>query len=320
MSTYYGTYGQKVQYLASDPTDVQIGQVWYNSTSATLKVRSLQAGAFSSGGNVNTARYIFGSAGTQTAALAFGGQAGAIPPVANSESYNGSAWTNTPSLNTARLYVAGLGTTNTAAVAFGGSPSATENWNGSSWASGNALNNPRSQLAGTGSQTAGLAFGSPNYTESYNGTNWTSLGTMNTGRANLSGSGNQTGSIAAGGNTPAPAVEAAVESWNGTSWTTIPSLNTARYAASTGGTSNTASAVFGGTNGPVVFTSAEEYNGVSWSTSPATMNTGRYWGGAGNVGTQSSSLFIAGQTAPSFSALTEEWNGPTAVTKTVTVS
>ena len=40
MTTYYGLYGQKVQYLASDPTDVQICQVWYNSTSATLKVRS----------------------------------------------------------------------------------------------------------------------------------------------------------------------------------------------------------------------------------------------------------------------------------------
>jgi hypothetical protein len=39
MATYYGTYGQKVQYLASDPSDPQIGQVWYNSTSATLKVR-----------------------------------------------------------------------------------------------------------------------------------------------------------------------------------------------------------------------------------------------------------------------------------------
>jgi hypothetical protein len=41
MATYYGTYGQKVQYLASDPSDPQIGQVWYNSTSAVLKVRQL---------------------------------------------------------------------------------------------------------------------------------------------------------------------------------------------------------------------------------------------------------------------------------------
>jgi hypothetical protein len=49
MATYYGTYGQKVQYLASDPSDPQIGQVWYNSTSATLKVQSATtAGAWAS--------------------------------------------------------------------------------------------------------------------------------------------------------------------------------------------------------------------------------------------------------------------------------
>jgi hypothetical protein len=57
MATYYGTYGQKVQYLASDPSDPQIGQVWYNSTSATLKVRQLSTvNAWASGGNLNTKR------------------------------------------------------------------------------------------------------------------------------------------------------------------------------------------------------------------------------------------------------------------------
>ena len=74
MSDYYGLYGQKVQYLASDPTDVQIGQVWYNSTSAVLKVRAVSTtGSWASGGNLNTARFGIGGAGTQTLALAFGG-------------------------------------------------------------------------------------------------------------------------------------------------------------------------------------------------------------------------------------------------------
>jgi hypothetical protein len=55
MATYYGTYGQKVQYLASDPSDPQIGQVWYNSTSATLKVRQEVATVLGqAGGNLNT--------------------------------------------------------------------------------------------------------------------------------------------------------------------------------------------------------------------------------------------------------------------------
>ena len=57
MATYYGTYGQKVQYLASDPSDPQIGQVWYNSTSAVLKVRSATTtGTWAAGGNMNTVR------------------------------------------------------------------------------------------------------------------------------------------------------------------------------------------------------------------------------------------------------------------------
>ena len=63
MATYYGTYGQKVQYLASDPSDPQIGQVWYNSTSAVLKVRGVTtAGTFASGGNLGTAVYQAGGA------------------------------------------------------------------------------------------------------------------------------------------------------------------------------------------------------------------------------------------------------------------
>ena len=54
MTTYYETYGQKVQYLASDPSDPQTGQVWYNSTSATLKVRAATtSGTWASGGSLS---------------------------------------------------------------------------------------------------------------------------------------------------------------------------------------------------------------------------------------------------------------------------
>ena len=70
MSDYYGTYGQKVQYLSSDPPAPQTGQVWYNSTSATLKVRAVTTtGAWATSGNLNTARGVIASAGTATANL-----------------------------------------------------------------------------------------------------------------------------------------------------------------------------------------------------------------------------------------------------------
>jgi hypothetical protein len=95
MATYYGTYGQKVQYLASDPSDPQTGQVWYNSTSATLKVQSATtAGAWATGGNLNTARSDTGGAGaTKDAALVFGGLGPPPAPTATgiTESYNGTS-------------------------------------------------------------------------------------------------------------------------------------------------------------------------------------------------------------------------------------
>ena len=74
MATYYGTYGQKVQYLASDPSDPQIGQVWYNSTSAVLKVRQVgTVNAWATGGNLNQARGDGAATGTQSAALYISG-------------------------------------------------------------------------------------------------------------------------------------------------------------------------------------------------------------------------------------------------------
>jgi hypothetical protein len=56
--------------------------------------------AWASGGNLNTARYLSRAAGTQTAALFFGG---GIPTSTATESYNGTSWTTVNSLNTARI-------------------------------------------------------------------------------------------------------------------------------------------------------------------------------------------------------------------------
>ena len=48
--------------------------------------------------------------------------------VANTESWNGTSWTELNDLNTARSQFAGAGT-QTAALAFGGPTGATEEWN-----------------------------------------------------------------------------------------------------------------------------------------------------------------------------------------------
>jgi hypothetical protein len=70
------------------------------------------------GGNLNTARTGLSGAGTQTAALAFGGSAGGGALTATEE-YDGSAWSSTTSMTTARELGGGAGT-QTAGLAFGG--------------------------------------------------------------------------------------------------------------------------------------------------------------------------------------------------------
>jgi hypothetical protein len=77
MTTYNEIAGRRVNFLSSDPTYVDTnsdGQVWYNSSTATLK-SWLPTGAFSAGGNLKYMldRNLGSGAGTQTAALAFGG-------------------------------------------------------------------------------------------------------------------------------------------------------------------------------------------------------------------------------------------------------
>jgi hypothetical protein len=113
-------------------------------------------------GSLNTARTYLGSAGTQTAALAFGGETGTAYTGATEE-YNGTSWTTSNALNTARYRLGDAGI-QTAALAFGGGDGAgtgaTEEYDGNSWTtSPGSLNTTRPALAGAGTQTAGLAFG-----------------------------------------------------------------------------------------------------------------------------------------------------------------
>ena len=79
--------------------------------------------------------------------------------------WNGSSWTETTDLNTARSYLASSGTS-TLAIVFGGylgppgSTGATEFWNGSSWTEVNNLGTTRYDSSGSGqSSNSALAAG-----------------------------------------------------------------------------------------------------------------------------------------------------------------
>ena len=76
--------------------------------------------------SINNARNSMGSCGTQALALIWGGRFNAPPNPTNimnfTESFDGSSWSATGTLNVARAYPGRAGTTNTAALAWGGNP------------------------------------------------------------------------------------------------------------------------------------------------------------------------------------------------------
>lgn len=120
MAEYINIRGQSIEVVASDPANPTLGQIWYNSTSNTLKGEALGVASWATGGDLNTARFELAGAGTQTAGLAFAGDT----PVSRSsatEEYNGATWTSVNPVNTARNSLGGCGT-QTAALGFGGSP------------------------------------------------------------------------------------------------------------------------------------------------------------------------------------------------------
>tara|TARA_R100001082_G_scaffold81721_1_gene48648 strand:+ start:3836 stop:4831 length:996 start_codon:yes stop_codon:yes gene_type:complete len=320
MATYKEVHGTNIQVLSSDPSVTTNGQIWYNSTSGTLKGFANKVnGSWVTGGAMNTARTSLGSAnaGTQTAALGFGANTYGNPGI--TESYNGSTWTETGDLNNKREALAGAGT-QTAALAVGGYYDAnedyTEKFNGSSWTEVGDLNTARRYLmAGGATNTASLAFGgyvgghppsNPKaqvLTESWDGSSWTEVGDLNTAVSGAGGCGTQTASIQCGGNV-SPGIVDKTELWNGTGWTEVNNLNTARYYNPTAGTT-TAAICMGGSEPP--FSAATEiWNGTSWTTG-GSMSTARY--GGGGAGTTASSIVFAGYTTTAV-GVTEEYTGP----------
>ena len=332
MSDYYGTYGQKVQYLSSDPSPVQIGQVWYNSTSATLKVRAVTTtGSWATASNMNTGRGSLApqSVGTVNSTLAAGGSG----YVATVETYNGTTWSPATSLNDARMSVAGVGAGVPAALIFAGydppGSSATEAFNGSTWTSLNTLGNALTARGGVGQvSTAALALNGyrssgplptreVNVVESWNGTSWSSNPTMNTTREGQTGIGTQTAAIGAGGYFyPGGGYKTATESWNGTAWTNVNSLNTAGSGRGGAGT-QTLALTYGGDPS---LSATELWNGTSWTSNPTGLNTARGGLGSTQSGSQTSALAFGGG-SPTATGYTEKWTGPgTATTRTVTVT
>ena len=280
-------------------------------------LNTITKAAWASGGSLNTGRTLGGSAITSgTSGIVFGGSA---PYTGKTESYDGSSWSETGDMSTARGYLSGFGTS-TAAVAAGGynapnnPQSLVEEWNGSAWSEETNLPAARKSAGNCGTLTAGLVMGGSsaqpygpnivNTTFEYDGSSWTTGGTLPEAKGQAASGGTQTAAFYAGGRT-APGRSAKTAFYNGSSWS--EGADVATISPSSGGLGATGTTSAGlGTSGDNL---TNIYDGSSWATS-ANYSTARNRGFGG--ATASDALLVAGYSpslSPNYTNHTEEFNG-----------
>jgi len=314
MAKYSDIKGFTVQTLSSDPV-----------------ANKYAGGAWTSGGNLPQVLYENAGAGaTQTAALNFGGQGNppgpAHPTSAETQTYDGSSWTEVNDLNNSRRLLGGAGTY-TSAIAMGGytQPPGSDGtqfhvelWDGTNWTETTNLNTKGRYFQGfgvlnTAAVVANRNNGSSvtNKTETWNGSAWTEVAESNTNRSRYGAAGTSTAGVIAGGSTPAPSdTSTAVEQWNGSAWTEIAEINTGRNSLGGSG-AYTDALMSGGT--PPATGKTERYDGSSW-TELSDLSTGRYLtGSAGHTAADTGIVFGGeGRTAS-----TEEFSAPAIFTKQI---
>jgi hypothetical protein len=320
MADYKNIKGFNIQYLDSDPPNPIEGQMWFNSTTQTLKgveVGGAPIGTWASAGTINTGRRYVGGAGTSTAALMFGGSSPAIGVAALTESYNGTSWTELNDMNTARQAY-GLGVSTSSAIGAFGYTTATTNvaetWNGTSWTNITSGSTPKEVIASFGvAELALFGRGPPATTELWNGTSWTEVTESSNAHSSAASGTTTAGLFISSPGTP-------VESYNGTSWTEVGDVNTARTNSAASGI-QTATLFFGGYNpSPAIVTQTEYYDGTSW-TELNDLSTAVATNQAAQDGGATTAISMAGETAPGADLTTpEEWSVPEYVVKTFTTS
>ena len=315
MAEYKGIHGTKVQDYTTDPDNPITGQVWYNETANTLRVQAqTTAGAWATGGSLNTPRaYAGGCGATKDASLCFGDGPPPAPTASGiTESYNGTSWTEVNDMNTGKAFVTGAGTY-TSAIAAGGDQfsGVAESWNGTSWTSiTNEPNGSNAYGSAGADNTNALFFGgvpapTRTVTRYWNGSSWTDLNAMNGGKKDLEGAGKTyTAALAIGGSAGPPTPLTLTESFNGTSWTEVGDLNTGRRFAAANGT-QTSALIYAGSTPPSITNKTEEWNGTSWTetTNYPLSVTGNTGAGADNT----NALGFGG--SPPETNATLEWTG-----------
>ena len=226
--------------------------------------------SWTAGGDFTNRRFIGGSCGIQTAALAMGGNSPAGANRGEVEEYNGTSWSEQSDLPTGVQSGTGIGIQTAALSVSGGADTdITQEYDGSSWTAGGDIATGRTRGVGSGTQTAGMysggALGTSPYAvqtavEQYDGSSWTAIpASLNAGQSgytsNNVGTSSRDTAIVAGGHAGSPAsVTGVTQIYDGSTWRTAPSMATARQTNLVGD-SSAALAVAGGAN----ITTVEEF-------------------------------------------------------------
>jgi len=343
MTAYTGIQGQNILIVSSDPSNPTEGQIWYNTTSNTLKAYlNTGTGVWTSAANMPYSVGDLGGAGITSAALAFGGDANGGPAPAglgttNTVSFNGSAWTSLAASNTGRWAFASGGSQTAAWAATGdrGNPApialvnSSESWNGSSWTTQGNVNTERDSVNGTGVSTAGLMAGGkngPTYyanTELFNGSSWTNGPNLTSALQQVSIFGTQSACTGVGGITSPPANTriTTTQNYNGTAWTNSPASYPTGVQGLNSFGSQTSGVASGGYTGSTYLTTSNTWNGSTWTAASSLLNESLLGASTKFATDGSTGLNMAGyNNTPGYTAAVQQWTYPSIATQTITVS
>jgi len=328
MANYKDLHGFEIKHRSSDPANPIKGEIWYNTTTQTLKVAPLIE-AFSAGGSLPQGIGRGHCSGTQTAALMHHGALGGgdQPNDAKTFEYDGSSWTAGGDVSNMMRAMGGSGT-QTDAMGFCGAlnprhpafPPANnqlaESYNGTSWTAEANYPAVRTGITGCGAgQTATLAFGGDdasstktNETYEYNGTSWSEEGDMNYSSYALGGAGTSTAALKVGKVDGSPDANQA-EEYDGSTWTNVNAQTLSRQNNFGTGGPQTAAYSAGG-RVPSISLVMESYDGTNWTTR-ASLATTREVGGGAHTAPSETALAVGG-TSP-YTTSTEEFSSTVTV-------
>ena len=211
--------------------------------------------SYAAGASMIYTAWYMASCGNSTQASSMGGGSNNTNVINNVQLFSvGNAWSNYPSLNTARKAFAGAGVGINPALCFGGNNGNTltnVEYISGSWTNVTGLNIGVQSQGGCGSASAALSvsgYASSGFNpsnQSYNGTSWTTGASITTPRYSFAACGSQTSALAFGGSGDGISYVIFSETWNGASWVNSAPLNAPRYGITGCGTS-TKAVCFGG--------------------------------------------------------------------------